>query len=107
MNAQPPVRVGDVVHHTAITQHADGTITTAPCRAAFVTSLPHHLRREPYDGCSNGYEGEWVADLLIFGSHAHDFRERVDWASSPTVRRFPEEAVHDGLWHTATECGED
>lgn len=95
---QAPAMAGDTVHHVA---QADDR-----CRIAIVTSMPTHLRREPFDGCPNGSGGEWIADLLILGPGPLHARENVDWARSPTVLQYPEHAEPDGTWHAAGRCQE-
>jgi hypothetical protein len=98
MSQQERPELGANVHYNAAAE-------TGPCRLAVLTALPATLSREPYDGCPNGSSDEWIADLMILGPRALDFRERVDWAGSPSIDGYPEDAT-EGTWHTADQCKE-
>ena len=50
--------VGRTVHYVST---SDGK----SCRAAIITEVPQHLTAEPFDGCPNGTEGQWLASLAV------------------------------------------
>lgn len=65
----PQPSVGRVVHYVSHGSpvQPDGTQRYAPeCRAAIIAGVPKHLEEEPLDGCPNGTDGNWLADLTVF-----------------------------------------
>jgi hypothetical protein len=74
-----------------------------PCRLAFVSEVPKHLTREPFDGCPNGTEGLWNASLAVIGRTGLIFEEGLGYLhpkGSDDI--WGDEAT--ASWHCAEDC---
>jgi hypothetical protein len=60
----PQPSVGRIVHY--VSYGTPGGEYTSQCRAAIIAGVPDHLEAEPLDGCPNGTDGNWLADLTVF-----------------------------------------
>ncbi|MFD6416013.1 hypothetical protein [Streptomyces sp. NPDC060194] len=93
MPDQPAPTVGRIVHYVShgTPPREDGTQAYASrCRAAIVTEVPDYLTAEPFDGCPNGTQGQWLASLAILNPTGQFFNEHV----------AQDEAEHTGgTWH--------
>jgi len=95
-------RLGDQVHYAA-TDKSIGSVL--PCRLAFISEVPEHLLREPFDGCPNGTEGLWIASLVAVGKTGLVFEEDLDYRHPAK----PDDIWHDAgtaSWHTVEDCEE-
>lgn len=95
-------RLGDQVHYVA-TDRSTGE--PLPCRLAFISEVPKHLKREPFDGCPNGTEGQWIASLVTIGRTGLLFEEDLDYLHpNGSDALWAEETT--ASWHSTADCGE-
>lgn len=85
--------VGRIVHYVShgTPLREDGTQAFPPkCRAAIITDVPDHLTREPFDGCPNGAEGQWIASLAVLNPSGLFFDQGIEQ---------DEDSHGGGTWH--------
>lgn len=95
-------RLGDQVHYAATDRRTGAPL---PCRLAFISEVPKHLLREPFDGCRNGTEGLWIASIVAVGKTGLVFEEDLDYRHPAK----PSDILDDDIptsWHTADDCEE-
>jgi hypothetical protein len=85
--------VGRVVHYVSHGSpvREDGTQAfAAQCRAAVITEVPEYLTAEPFDGCPNGTEGQWIVSLAVLNPSGMFFN---------TGLCQDEDSHEGGTWH--------
>ncbi|MFF6940476.1 hypothetical protein [Streptomyces lavendulae] len=85
--SQPRPSVGRVVHY--VSYGTPGGEYPSVCRAAVVTEVPEYLTAEPFDGCPNGTDGQWVAGLAVLNPEGFLFNRDVAFS----------EEQRGGTWH--------
>jgi len=83
----PQPSIGRVVHY--VSYGTPGGEYLSVCRAAVITEVPPHLTAEPFDGCPNGTEGQWVAGLAVLNPEGCFFNRAVEFS----------EEHRGGTWH--------
>jgi len=92
--------VGETVHYVShgTPVRDDGTQAFTPqCRAAIIAAVPKYLLEEPMDGCPNGTDGEWLADLAVFNPTGLFFQQNLK-----LDQHLPGDG---GTWHYQEDCG--
>lgn len=95
-------RLGDQVHYVATDRNTGKPL---PCRLAFISEVPKYLLREPFDGCPNGTDGQWIASLVAVGRTGLVFEEDLDYLH-PTTSDNPWADETAASWHSAADCEE-
>jgi hypothetical protein len=96
--AQPSV--GRIVHYVST---SDGN----PCRAAVITEVPKYLTAEPFDGCPNGTEGQWLANLAVLNPTGTEYVHGVphnDGDESTGAADCPEQRTHGNPFRYCYVC---
>lgn len=83
----PTPSVGRVVHY--VSYGTPGGEYSSECRAAIIAGVPKHLEEEPLDGCPNGTDGEWLADLCVLNPTGMFFNRCA----------LDEHEKNGGTWH--------
>lgn len=80
--------VGAIVHY--VSYGTPGGEYASQCRAAIIGGVPKYLTAEPMDGCPNGSNDEWLADLVVLNPTGMFFNQGCS----------QDEHTHDGgTWH--------
>ncbi|MFJ1865554.1 hypothetical protein ACIOD1_13065 [Streptomyces sp. NPDC088097] len=85
--SQPEPSVGRIVHY--VSYGTPGGEYPSVCRAAVITEVPDHLTAEPFDGCPNGTEGQWIAGLAVLNPEGFFFNRDAQHS----------EEQRGGTWH--------
>lgn len=85
--SQPRPSVGRIVHY--VSYGTPGGEYPSVCRAAVITEVPEDLAAEPYDGCPNGTDGQWIAGLAVLNPEGFFFNRDAEYS----------EEQRGGTWH--------
>lgn len=101
---QRPARpsIGEIVHYVST---SDGR----PCRAAVITEVPKYLTAEPFDGCPNGTEGQWLANLAVLNPTGTEYVHSAPYndgdGDDAGAADCPERRVHGNPFRYCAICG--
>ncbi|SOE25656.1 hypothetical protein [Streptomyces sp. OK228] len=80
--------VGRIVHY--VSYGTPGGEHPSVCRAAVITEVPQYLTAEPFDGCPNGTDGQWIAGLAVLNPEGFFFNRGVPYTTDGTDPGDPE-----------------